>query len=67
VDVPEENLHKNLVSCTSFRTNSEKEKDKTCGRIEKSRSDVAWGPELHHRSHQERNGRRKVEISGLHA
>jgi hypothetical protein len=67
VDVPEENLSKNLGSCSSFRTNPEKEEDKTCGRIESSRSDVAWGPEFHHRSHQEGNGRRKVEIPGLHA
>jgi hypothetical protein len=50
-----------------LRTNSEKEEDETCGRIESSRSDVAWGPELHYRSHQEGNGRDKVEISELHA
>jgi hypothetical protein len=67
VDVPEEDFHKNLRSCTSFRNSSEKEKDQTCGRIESRRSDIAWGPEFHHSSHQEGNGRRKVEIAGLHA
>jgi hypothetical protein len=67
VDVPEEDLSKNLASWASLRTNSEKEEDETCGRIENSRSDVAWGAEFYHRSHQEGNGRRKVEIPGLHA
>jgi hypothetical protein len=67
MDVPEENLHKDLASCTSFRNSPEKEEDETCGRIEKSRSDVAWRPEFDHRSHQEGKERRKVEIPGLHA
>src|SRR5580704_5020192 len=53
-------------SCTSLRTRSQKEEDGACGYIENGRGDVPWRPEFDHPGHQEGNGHRKVEVSGLH-
>jgi hypothetical protein len=44
----------------------EEEKDGARGRIENGGGYVARMAELQHRKHQEKSGRRKVEISGLH-
>jgi hypothetical protein len=49
-----------------LRTSSEKKEDGACSRIEEGGGEVAWGSEFNHRCDQEGNGRRKVEVSGLH-
>ena len=37
------------------------------GRVESSGGKVAWGQKFQDRDHEESNGHRKVEISGLHS
>ncbi len=64
IDVPEESIHQDLGLL--LRNRSEKEEDGSCDRIKNGGGDVTWGQEFNDRTRQEADGRRKVEISGLH-